>query len=339
MEQIKQEEKQKKPFVCYHIITRCFKFLKQMEQRFLLCKVIGTFGVFGSVFWIIGKLLLFSFYILGGRVLGNQVQKGFGKIGDRLGNIKSNNGNKDHEERERKQNAKKENQSIKPLIWFCAEWLKDGAFRNTAEFQRKQQFYQWLEANYQYHVLKQKKNRDEYFAGARKGGRYEAISQGGSWLYWAIGVGAAAIASSALKDSVLLPAINQLGILININQTFQPIISFLVILAVAVCIVFILYGFIAKVTIHYTKKIEDIQQKKETWVRHTEALYTYQHEMMDYIMGSGKYTKCLTQEEKEHMLINRMIAVWEHNGIRFQSNMKKEDENNKQEAHIINRDI
>lgn len=283
------------------------------------CKLFKNYGVLGIALWIIGKLFLFICCLVGGNFLVYQFQKKLFPIVHKLDKIENDINNISS----RKVGGKKEDHGSKLLIWFCAEWLNDGGSRNVIEFQRKQQFYQWLEANYQFHVKKQKKNRDEYFESARKGGKYEAISKGGSWLHWVIGVGAAAVAGSALKEKVLVPAIDQFGLLANVNPAFKLFISFLMILAAVFCFMVILYGFIATTTIHYTKKMEDIQQKKETWVRHTEALYAYQFEMMNYIMNSGEYKKYLTKQRKEDLLIERMIAAWEHNGIRFQSNMKK----------------
>ncbi|MDO4329856.1 MAG: hypothetical protein Q4C66_11035 [Lachnospiraceae bacterium] len=63
-------------------------------------------------------------------------------------------------------------------------------------------------------------------------------------------------------------------------------------------------------------------------MRHFEALFGYQREMISYLTNSGNYRKYPAQEDKDRMLMDRILEVWNNNGKLFPHNMAQITQNN-----------
>ena len=77
------------------------------------------------------------------------------------------------------------------------------------------------------------------------------------------------------------------------------------------------------ISAEYIKRVNGLEQKRETWLRHEKAIWEYQYEMINYIMDSREY-RCVPLKDKEKMCIDRVVDVWRRNGELFQENMKKD---------------
>lgn len=70
----------------------------------------------------------------------------------------------------------------------------------------------------------------------------------------------------------------------------------------------------------YTQKDNLLRQKKETWVRHVEAIGNYQKEMLGYIWEMNEYAG-KTDDEKDTLLMDQIMKAWMKDNQKFISNM------------------
>lgn len=204
------------------------------------------------------------------------------------------------------------------LSWFCEKWKS-----RQAGVDEKNQFYQWVEANYKFHSQKAKGNRAKFFLGAKKQSGYGAVMKGARQVYVILNAGVVIAGGTAFGSNVLKPLIGKITIFQNIPEHILYIAAIvLAVLVLAAC----LFVFNAFFITEYTKQNEKVTKRRETWLRHVEALQNYQYELMNYILDAGEYRKCLIPELKDRLLIERIMAVWKNNAKKFHQNMDQDDD-------------
>lgn len=204
------------------------------------------------------------------------------------------------------------------LNWFEEEWMQ----RQTS---KKIKFYLWLKTDYLEHFEQYISNRDSYFESEKKRNKYASKSK----LLLAI--------KGSLIMAVPFVARWVIDRLKNISEgtnnkisewiitiiTAKPMIikaaSIIVVIAALSLIIWALNAFFQE---EYMKRDNALRQKKETWVRHVEAIGNYQQEMIGYIWNLGEYAM-RELEDKDQFFMEQIEKVWMLDNKKFVSNMSK----------------
>ncbi len=228
----------------------------------------------------------------------------------------------------RQEEVKKEEEADKYhweiFQYFQIKWLsiskKNGQSETGDNLAEPEVFVQWLKANYGEHLYKHKKNKSGHFENSRKLEWYESLLHGANRIVAVIVEYLVLASVSVVGIQTLWEIIKSIGIQ---NYGQKEMLNRVLILLLVLVIIAIIFGLKMLISAEYIKRVNGLEQKRETWLRHEKAIWEYQYEMINYIMDSREY-RCVPLKDKEKMCIDRVVDVWRRNGELFQENMKKD---------------
>ena len=184
-------------------------------------------------------------------------------------------------------------------------------------------FYEWLKSNYMEHLRKHEKNKRAYFENAKRRNLFASVVCGANKIWMTI----AAIVTGGFGGTFLstktIENLKKNGILDSIPKSVL-IVGCGIAGAVILCTVLLL----AFVVIRngYEERKSDLQQNRETWLRHARAIQEYQSEMLGYIFEVGEYENITEEIQRDQVLMTRVKAVWSKNYEKFEQNMVGKNE-------------
>lgn len=278
-------------------------------------KVVAFFinhGLIGSAAGVLKILILAISAISGGKMFKEWVQGQSKRITERIAAKKSPS----------KSSVLEKENAVRLLEQFKNLWFEGDNNLQDDESKRiqKQIFFSWMETNYQVHLEEHEKNKRKYFKNAHQGSRYQSITVGAHKTAAVIGGFLTFAASSAFGLKTIWGYLTNDSTLKGIPEWGQVI---LFSLASAIVVLTGLYIFRVLFQVEHIKQMDRIDQRKETWLRHYEAIQNYQREMICYIAKSGKYGKFLAKEDNDLIFMDQIIDVWNKNGDKFLNNMSK----------------
>lgn len=208
------------------------------------------------------------------------------------------------------------------LELFETRWMMVENIKNNREeelFIRKKEFFFWMEKRYDEHLKKYEDNKKDYFKSAGRWKIFESLR-----MVFNMTV----IKVCVFLGTVCLPLIftqNFYDFANNFIKTEGNLEEFAKLMCVIMIIILwilLSYGIILFFTKHF-KLGNSIEQKRETWLRHSEIVWRYQYEMINYMMDTSEYKEFPLMEDKDKIFMDRMIAVVERNIGLFQGNMRK----------------
>lgn len=222
------------------------------------------------------------------------------------------------------QNAKNINEQI--LVWFRNAWIK-----SDEKNQEKQQFYDWLSENYKYHMKAHKENKKEYFDSEGKINHKDAILSVLSGIMTA-GAGIVGIIQGIFSEN--MPDFKW-------NEIFDYVVNLLRIIGTWIVIALVLLAFMLicsfMVNNVFLKKMSDLRQYRETWLRHGKVIQRYQEELLGYILCINDYAELAEGEARDQLLMERVKSVWLENYKLFEHNMlakSKENEKTRMKKYL-----
>ena len=185
----------------------------------------------------------------------------------------------------------------------------------------KRQFYLWLESNYFEHLLALEKNKKKYFKEAYRQFQYDTksnlIQKAGRWIVRLLTLGVGAIVGAYADTIWTWIQTNAASV-----AAFPLWGKILVLLAALFFAAALWYLFHLNFNAEYVKKVAGTDKSRETWLRHSEAIMHYQNEILNYLWDTGVYRQYACRQDKDSLLLERILEFWRNNQQKFQHNMK-----------------
>lgn len=206
-----------------------------------------------------------------------------------------------------------DNNSLYILLCFKKEWTNGGD-------EKAEQFFIWFEENYITHLIAHTKNKSQHFFHMRKLIQRKSFKDEGEKLFNILFKCGIPVIGSVTGTKII-------GEIIKIQSKITR--WKVGALEIIVCLVLsvLLYHCWNEITSAILKESIGFEKKKETWLRHQEAISNYQKEMLDYLWNTGVYNHCIDEAEKNQLVQERIMLVWKKNQDRFQGNMSKDNQN------------
>lgn len=198
------------------------------------------------------------------------------------------------------------------INWFREVWLENETDRE------KIRFYLWLEADYFEHFQQFVKHKNSHFESADIQNKNEVRL---ALFKWIVLIGGYIITFLAGINWSDILSFVETSTLLKQYKTLKLGIGLFLMVIFIVSLFYIITTFL---NVEYLRKDSILRQKKETWLRHVEAISNYQKEMLGFLWNLEGYQTCSSIEEKKKLLMNNIVKVWMKDNNKFQSNMASE---------------
>lgn len=288
-----------------------------------------NYGLLGIFWYLICKILLLLIFLFSGQKILQWMKNIHEKVTKYWKNDDKKLRRQEYEEKEKKANEN----NLEIFQCFKKKWLdalKEIEQRETeGNLSESELFLQWLEINYEGHLYKHKINKKGHFENSRRWEWYESLLHGTNRIVVVVVESLILISSSAVGIQIVWDLIKKIG---SENCSRPDIVNKSISLLFVIAIIIVAFGLKILISSEYIKRIDNLEQKRETWLRHEKAIHEYQYEMINYVMDSREYRE-VPQRDKEKICVDRIMDVWKRNQEQFQKNMLRHVEKDEEPSN------